>query len=153
MLKGAGVRLLANGESVDAGTAGDNEAAIGTTVVTAPVGVDAEGMSVDGTDGTADAGKIVVPGTKMGAAVVGWFVGLLDGPAVHVGLPVSRRPTEGCGDWPVGTSEVIGSSTGDNVVGLLVGVLDGEKLQEGLGDSVSTVDGRGTVLGGSDNNV
>jgi hypothetical protein len=153
VLKGAGVGLLAKGESVDAGTTGDKEDAIGTIEVTAPVGVDAEGMSVEGTDGTADAGTNVVPGPKMGAAVVGWFVGLLDGPAVHVGLPVSVRSTEGCGDWPVGTSEVIGSSTGDNVVGLLVGVLDGEKLQEGLGDSVSTVDGRGTVLGGSDNNV
>ena len=95
MLKGAGVGLLANGESVDAGTTGDNEAAIGTKVVTAPVGVDTEGMSVEGTDGTVDAGTNVVPCTKMGAAVVGWFVGLLDGPAVHVGLPVSVRSTEG----------------------------------------------------------
>jgi len=37
--------------------------------------------------------SVVCP--KMGAAVVGWFVGFLDGPVVKVGVPVAKRPTDG----------------------------------------------------------
>ena len=121
-------------ESV-AGVAVGTDAIAGVKVGTDSV--DGVRLGADSVAGVEVDGK-KFDGTNIGAPVVGWFVGFLDGPIVQVGdddvfVPSSITNVSSDGVW-----EPVSNSKGGEVVGLLVGILDGEKDHEGPEDASKT---------------
>jgi hypothetical protein len=145
---GAGVGTTANGEegNTPGARVGAGATTSGATVdnIGAEVGADAIGVVVVAATGGGGSWKI-------GAAVVGSFVGPLDGAPVQVG-PTDWNASSLLEGAPEGASETDWESTGAIVVGVLVGILDGEIVHEGW-DEPSMSTGLGPILGASDINL